>query len=82
MSDIDLLEEYLLMIKSNVEVYVHGTIESSNEYIKELLWDGLDETLKHQENTFLMLNSLGSYLTEDTKHDNINKVIKKLEKDM
>ena len=82
MSDIELLEEYLLMIKSNTEVYVHGTLESSNEYIKELLWDGLDETLKHQENTFLMLNSLGSYLVEDTKKDKIDKVIKKLEKDM
>ena len=30
-----LLDNYLLVLKSTVEVYVHGTLESSNKDIKE-----------------------------------------------
>jgi hypothetical protein len=29
-----LLENYLLILKSTVEVYVHGTLESSNEKVR------------------------------------------------
>ena len=32
-----IMENYLLILKSTVEVYVHGTLESSNADTRELL---------------------------------------------
>ena len=52
MSDKLLMDNYLLILKSTVEVYVHGTLESSNKDIKDLLKCCLDDTLKHQEKTY------------------------------
>ena len=37
MTDKLLLESYLLILKSTVEVYVHGTLESSNKNVHNLL---------------------------------------------
>ena len=39
-----LMENYLLVLKSTVEVFVHGTLESSNEDIRTTLKSGLDRT--------------------------------------
>ena len=36
MNDKELLDNYLLILKSTVEVYVHGTLESSNENVKSI----------------------------------------------
>ena len=41
MSDQILMENYLLILKSTVEVYVHGTLESSNNDIRKILKKGL-----------------------------------------
>ena len=76
-----LLENYLLLIKSTVEVYVHGTIESSNKDIKELLHEGLNETLKHQENVYNELVNNNYYVVDNINSSAINKVINKLNKD-
>ena len=40
-----IMENYLLVLKSTVEVYVHGTLESSNQDIRELLKQELSNTL-------------------------------------
>ncbi len=61
MSDQLLLENYLLVLKSTVEVYVHGTLESSNKDIKEILKKGLDETMSHQEKTYNEMTKYGWY---------------------
>ena len=37
MTDKLLMENYLMILKSTVEVYVHGTLESSNDSIRNLL---------------------------------------------
>ncbi len=37
MLDKIIVENYLLVLKSTVEVYVHGTLESSNDDIRNLL---------------------------------------------
>ena len=58
MSDKLLLDNYLLVLKATVEVYVHGTIESSNDDVRNILKEGLDETLKHQEKVY---NEMVSY---------------------
>ena len=41
------MDNYLLILKSTIEVYVHGTLESSNQDIRELLKSGLNETLTY-----------------------------------
>ena len=47
-----IMNNYLLLLKSTVEVYVHGTLESSNKDIRELLKNGLNETLSHQARVY------------------------------
>ena len=37
MNDQILLDNYLLLLKSTVEVYVHGTLESTNKPVRNLL---------------------------------------------
>ena len=44
--------DYLLLLKSTVEVYVHGTLESSNESTRELLKSCLDSTMSSQGATY------------------------------
>lgn len=76
-----LLENYLLLIKSTIEVYVHGTIESSNKDVKELLHEGLNEMLKRQENAYNELVNNNYYTVDNINSSAINKVINKLNKD-
>ena len=46
MNDQILLDNYLLILKSTVEVYVHGTQESSNEDIRNLFKESLNDILE------------------------------------
>ena len=52
MNDKLLMNNYLMILKSTVEVYIHGTIESTNKSVRNILKNCLDETLKSQERTF------------------------------
>jgi spore coat protein CotF len=52
MSDELLMNNYLMILKSTVEVYIHGSIESSNKSVRSTLKNSLDEILKSQEKTF------------------------------
>ncbi|MBR5663016.1 MAG: spore coat protein [Bacilli bacterium] len=52
MNSEEILTNYLSLLKSNVEVYVHGTIEASNKDNKDNLKYGLDQTLLSQERTY------------------------------
>ena len=61
MLDQIIMENYLLVLKSTVEVYVHGTLESSNQDIRELLKQGLDEVMKHQADTYDEMTKYGWY---------------------
>lgn len=65
------LDEYLLILKSTVEVYVHGTLESSNQDIKKLLEKCLTHTFKSQEDTYNLMVSNGYYKVKNVT----NKVI-------
>ena len=58
MNDKLLFENYLLILKSTVEVYVHGTLESSNEKVRNLLKECLNSIMTYQANTYdLMKNN-------------------------
>ena len=43
MNDQIIMENYLLVLKSTIEVYVHGTLESSNLDVRKALKKGLDD---------------------------------------
>ena len=79
MSDQLILENYLLLLKSTMEVYVHGTLESSNKSIREVLKCGLDETVKHQEKTYDIMSEYGWYQVQNVELKEIKSTIKKLE---
>ena len=80
MNDQALMENYLLVLKSTIEVYVHGTLESSNNDVRKLLKKCLDETLKHQANTYDEMTKYGWYTINNVKSQSISQVLKKLEK--
>ena len=52
MNDQIRMDNYLLILKSTVEVYVHGTLESSNERVRNLLKECLNEIMTSQANTY------------------------------
>ena len=78
MNDQLLMENYLLVLKSTVEVYVHGTLESSNSDIKEMLCNGLNETLKHQERVYNEMKNNNWYQVKNIDKKSIRQVYDKL----
>ena len=78
MNDQELMENYLLVLKSTVEVYVHGTLESSNEDVKSLLKTSLNEILDSQKNTYNLMTKYGWYQVNNVEKniimDTLNKV--------
>ena len=78
MTDKLIMENYLLVLKSTIEVYVHGTLESSNNDIKELLKSGLDETIKHQAKTYDEMTKYGWYKINNIKSSQITQTLNKV----
>ena len=52
MNDQLIMDNYLLILKSTVEVYVHGTLESSNDSVRVILKDNLNEIMSCQAKTY------------------------------
>ena len=78
MNDELMLNNYLMILKSTVEVYVHGTLESSNKDIRNLLKKGLDETMEHQANTYDEMVKYGWYNIENVDLTTIENTCTKL----
>ena len=78
MNNEEILTNYLSIIKSNVEVYVHGTIESANKQNKDNLKYGLDQTLISQERTFNEMVNNSWYEVNNVKQSKICDVFKKV----
>ncbi len=79
MNDRLLIENYLLILKSTMEVYVHGTLESSNEDVKEALKNGLEQTLSKQRETYNLMVDNGWYNISNIEKSEISKTLNKLE---
>ena len=75
MSDQLLMDNYLLVLKSTVEVYVHGTLESSNQDIRELLKECLSEKLTHQANTYDEMTKYGWYNVKNVEKTQIKETL-------
>ena len=82
MNDQILMDNYLMLLKSTVEVYIHGTLESSNKDVRDVLKKGLLETLIHQANTYDEMTKYNWYQVNNISSKEINKVLDKInEKD-
>ena len=78
MSDQVLMDNYLLILKSTMEVYVHGTLESSNSDVRNMLKHGLDETVLHQARTYDEMTKFGWYTINNVKASDIKQIINKI----
>ena len=72
------MNNYLLILKSTVEVYVHGTLESSNTDVRELLKYGLDETMHHQALTYDKMVEYGWYNVTNVDSSQISQTLIKV----
>lgn len=79
MNDQLMLDNYLMILKSTVEVFVHGTLESSNEDIRSLLKKGLDDIMTSQADTYDLMTEYGWYEINNVKASSIEQTIKKVE---
>lgn len=79
MTDQILMDNYLLILKSTVEVYVHGTLESSNQEIRELLNNNLNETLQSQASTYDKMTNYGWYNTNNVETTKISETLNKIQ---
>ena len=78
MSDQLLMDNYLLILKSTMEVYVHGTLESSNENIRQLLKEGLNNTQTNQANTYDEMTKYGWYTIKNVEPTTIKETLNKI----
>ena len=73
-------ENYLLVLKSTVEVYVHGTLESSNNDVKDLLKNSLNSILDMQKETYKEMSKEGWYQTNNVDASVISQTLQKIKK--
>ena len=79
MNDQLLMENMLLLLKSNMEVYVHGSLEASNEKVHQALKYGLEENLKLQHLLYNKMTEYGWYTVENVDTNVIKNTLTKLQ---
>ena len=79
MNDKLIMENYLLILKSTVEVYVHGTLESSNQDIRQLLNSSLNAILESQANTYDKMTEFGWYTVNNIENEQISETLTKIQ---
>ena len=75
MNDQLIMDNYLLVLKSTVEVYVHGTLESSNEDSRSILKECLVDTLTNQANTYDLMTKYGWYNVKNVEATKVNETL-------
>lgn len=78
MNDQIRMDNYLLILKSTVEVYVHGTLESSNQDIRSLLKNCLNDTMSSQARTYDEMTKYGWYKVNNVESTTINQTLNKI----
>lgn len=77
MDDKMLLEELLCYEKNLCDIYMHASIESSNDNIFNDYLKSLDDTLKAQHSIYKILENEGYYTVSQAEEKNIKKAQKK-----
>ena len=80
MNDKLIYENILLILKSNMEVYNHGTLESCNQDVRETIRYGLDTTLKLQQELFDEMSLNGWYQISNVDSKKICQTYNKVNK--
>lgn len=78
MNDRLLLENMLLLLKSTVEVYVHGSLESSTKNVHNALKSNLDTIIKLQDELYKKMTEYGWYTVSNIETKEIKKTLKKV----
>ncbi len=78
MNDRLMMENYLLLLKANTEVYVHGTLESSNVENRKILKEGLDNTLTSQADIFNKMEEYNYYNVSNVNASDIRKKLNEI----
>ena len=78
MNDELLMSNYLLVLKSTVEVYIHGTLESTNQDVRNTLKDNLIEILECQNSTYQEMINHGWYPTTNVNTSVIKETYNKV----
>ena len=82
MQDKDLMQDILLLEKGACDLYLHGTIESSNEQINHAFKTALNNSLTMQDSIYKQMESKGWYKTEQVEQNQINTVKQKFSASM
>jgi len=79
MNDKLIMENYLLVLKSTVEVYVHGTLESSNSDVRSVLKESLNDTLEEQADTYDKMTNYGWYNINNVQPSEIRNTLSNIQ---
>ena len=78
MKDKLITENYLLVLKSTVEVFVHGTLESSNENTRNVLKTSLEKIMTLQASTYDEMTKYGWYQINNVENNMIKQTLNKV----
>lgn len=73
-----IFNNYLMLLKGVVEVYIHGTLESSNEDVRETLKTSLNDILNSQRDTYNLMTQNDWYQVNNIKDSIIDKTYQKV----
>ncbi len=79
MNDQLIMDNYLLILKSTVEVYVHGTLEAANNEVRKTLKDNLNEIMTCQARTYDEMTRYGWYPVNNVATSLINQTLNKVQ---
>ena len=78
MDDKLLMENYLLLLKSTTEVFVHGTLEASSEKVRNVLKESLGKILDCQNRCYNEMVKNSWYVVENVNVSEIAKTLNKV----
>ena len=74
MNDRDLMENMLLLEKGSCDLYLHGTIESSNQNVCRTFNKALGDSLGMQSTIYSKMESKGWYAPQQAQQQKIDSV--------
>ena len=74
MNDRNLMENMLLLEKGSCDLYLHGTIESSNQNVSRTFNKALGDSLGMQSTIYSKMESKGWYAPQQAEQNKIDSV--------
>lgn len=82
MDDKNLMENILLLEKGVCDLFMHGTIESGTDNVRQAFGSALNEALCMQDTIYDKMMAKGWYPTEQVEQQKIDKVKQKFSASM